>query len=217
MNHLVVHVGMAVGFAFVVFGSILALVGVSRYLEASWPDRFVRWWDRMWTRRFAAIFFPICVIAIFIVAFFLDARAQGVGPIPPISSPPAPPSNTMTAPNSGGGAIIQGSPNIGRCSPLGANSPSCNNYAPKRLEFNMNDARDLLRQMPNKKKGVQIYAEGEKAEWDIAGQFANFLNQEGYFINFTTIGRVMDGSSGKISVRDNGDVYLLTIRPSSVY
>ncbi|HEY8096255.1 MAG TPA: hypothetical protein VIE65_09245 [Methylobacter sp.] len=88
------------------------------------------------------------------------------------------------------------------------------NIGPQRLAFSPEIGRELLAKMPTK-KNIDMISVGSTTDQNVATDFQNFLQQNGYIVFRKTVGMLVPPPGQKMSFADVGDEYILTIAPSA--
>jgi hypothetical protein len=86
-------------------------------------------------------------------------------------------------------------------------------YASKNLVFSEDIGETLAAKIP-KGKYVVVIGVGSTGDWKIAGQYAQFLQNDGYGVTFEKVGDVSPRPSHNITIDPSFDRYNVTIAPS---
>ncbi|MGB8630652.1 MAG: hypothetical protein WCD69_14880 [Xanthobacteraceae bacterium] len=73
---------------------------------------------------------------------------------------------------------------------------------PQRLDFDAEIGEQLASKLPAK-KSVEIMAVGSRADWNIAGQYAEYLKAKGFDISFLRSSEIVPPPDHKIIIRDD--------------
>jgi hypothetical protein len=88
---------------------------------------------------------------------------------------------------------------------------------PQRLPFDATIGNQLAGKLPTE-KSIEIMAVGSRTDWNIAGQYAQYLKAKGFDISFTRSSETVPPLNRKITIRDDptASPIVVIIAPSAL-
>ena len=119
----------------------------------------------------------------------------------------------LSQPTGGNYSNNSGSFNNNTCTAFGdGNTIICN---PARVGFSDELGDQIIRNMPDKRKSVDLRTIGGNIDQAIGGQVQSYLIKHGYKVERTAIGIMSPPADYPYTIQINGDQYQLTVAPSA--
>jgi hypothetical protein len=96
----------------------------------------------------------------------------------------------------------------------GSITQNCLFNGPQRLTFQPAIADELIRRLPAGKP-IAVEGVGSQVDWAIAGQYAQYLKDKGFNVEFGLTGILSPPPSSKINIQPAGDGFRIIIAPSA--